>query len=422
MNTSQETLAILGGPKTIEQSGPHFVWPPISDETRKAVLEQLDRTISIYNRSDIFEQFETKFSNFHGRKYSLLHNSGTSALLGMYVGCNLQPGDEVIAPTYTFYATVTPMLFTGAKPVFVDCKEDGNIDPAEIEKKITDKTKAIVVTHMWGIPCDMDAITAIAKKHNLRLLEDCSHAHGAEFNGQKVGTFGDAAAWSLQGQKTVTGGEGGILLTDNEEIHTRALLLGHYNKRCKQEIPKNHSLYEYALTGFGLKLRAHPLAIAIADQQFDHLEEWLVKRGEFADYMIDELGKYEMLQMPNTKDRKPSWYAFVMQYQQANAHGLSIEKFYEAILAEGLIEADRPGSTMPIHNLPLFTQTNEAMPHLYSEPTSDGSAFVGAEKYHHNALKFPVWSDDKDWPIAEAYVAGMKKVLDNTRTLAKRVM
>jgi dTDP-4-amino-4,6-dideoxygalactose transaminase len=140
----------------------------------------------------------------------------------------------------------------------------------EIEKKITDKTKAIVVTHMWGIPCDMDAITVIAKKHNLRLLEDCSHAHGAKFNEQKVGTFGDAAVWSLQGQKTVTGGEGGILLTDDGEIHTRALLLGQYNKRCKQEIPRDHPLYQYALTGFGLKLRAHPLAIAMADQQFDH--------------------------------------------------------------------------------------------------------------------------------------------------------
>lgn len=138
----------------------------------------------------------------------------------MYAGCDLQPGDEVISPTYTFYATVTPMVFTRAKPVFADRKEDGNIDPWEIEKKITDKTKAIVVTHMWGIPCDMDTITAVAKKHNLRLLEDCSHAHGAEFDGQKVGTFGDAAAWSLQGQKTVTGGEGAILLTDDEEIHT----------------------------------------------------------------------------------------------------------------------------------------------------------------------------------------------------------
>lgn len=424
MNENMNELpAILGGPKTIDQKGPHFVWPLITDETRAAVMRQMDESLSIYDRSGIFEKFENKFSAYHGRKYGLVNNSGTSALMGMYFGADLKPGDEVISPTYTFYATVTPMLFTGAKPVFCDCTEDGNIDPAKIEAAITDKTKAIVVTHMWGIPCDMDAITAIAKKHNLRLLEDCSHAHGAEYKGKKVGTFGDAAAWSLQGQKTVTGGEGGILLTDDQEVHNRALLLGHYNKRCKQEIPKDHPLYQYALTGFGLKLRAHPLAIAIADQQFDHLDELLRQRGEFAEYMIDELGKFDCLEMPNTKDRKPSWYAFVMQYREQQAHGLSIENFYKAVTAEGLREADRPGSTQPIADLPLFTQTSDALPQLYPEENdTEAGVFPVANDFYQNAIKLPVWSTDKDWPMVEAYVAGMKKVLENTRTLAQKLI
>lgn len=422
MNTP-DTPAILGGPKTIDKSGPHFTWPPITDDTRRAVLAQLDRTISIYDRSDVFARFEDRFASYHGRKHALLHNSGTSAILAMYMGLDLKPGDEVICPTYTFYATVTPMLFTGAKPVFCDCQHDGNIDPAKIEAAITENTKAIVVTHMWGIPCDMDKIVAIARKHNLRLLEDCSHAHGAEFDGKKVGTFGDAAAWSLQGQKTVTGGEGGILLTDDQDVHTRALLLGHYNKRCKQEIDESHPLYQYHLTGFGLKLRAHPLAIAIADQQFDHLEEWLRQRGEFAQYMIDELSKYDCLSMPNTENRKPSWYAFVMQYHAERANNLPLQDFYKAVLAEGLAEADRPGSTKHIHDLPLFDHPEQAFPHLYSAEDSGAKQdFPNARTHTENALKFPVWSSKEDWRMVEAYVAGMKKILDNTRILAARAL
>ena len=420
MNT--EKLAILGGSKSVEKKEQHFVWPIITEETRRAVMEQMDRTISIYNRSDIFETFEDKFAAYHGKKFGLLHNSGTSALHGMYVGCNLQPGDEVICPTYTFYATVTPLLHTGAKPVFADCADDGNIEPIQIQKKITPQTKAIVVTHMWGIPCDMDAIVRIAKENNLLLLEDCSHAHGAEYKNQKVGSFGDAAAWSLQGQKTVTGGEGGILLTDNEDIHTRALLLGHYNKRCRQEIPTDHDLREYAVTGMGLKLRAHPFAIAMANQQFDHLDEWVAQRNEFAEYMIKELDDLECLSTPKKACRKPSWYAFVMQYNEAKADGVSIEKFFEAIQAEGLVEADRPGSTCPIHDLPLMRKTNMILPHLHEEPVSaTDESYPMAENFYKNAIKIPIWAQESDWDIVRSYAAGIRKVALNTRELARKL-
>ena len=105
---------------------------------------------------------------------------------------------------------------------------------------------------MWGIPCEMDRIIEICNKQNIFLLEDCSHAHGASFQGRKTGSFGDAAAWSLQGQKIISGGEGGILLTKHKDIFSRALLQGHYNKRCKQEISQDDPLFQFALTGLGL--------------------------------------------------------------------------------------------------------------------------------------------------------------------------
>ena len=422
-NEQYEMPAILNGPRTSDIPEPHFVWPKITQDTRDAVLAQLNESISIYDRSGIFSKFETKFANYHQKKYGLLHNSGTSAILAMYMGLNLGPDDEVICPSYTFHATVTPLMFTGAKPVFCDCKDDGNIDPSKIESLITDKTKAIIVTHMWGIPCDMNAIMAIAKKYNLKCLEDCSHAHGAEVYGKKVGTFGDAAAWSLQGQKTVSGGEGGILLTDDEEIYTRALLVGHYNKRCKQEIRKDHQYYQYFQTGFGLKLRAHPLAIAIANEQFDHLDEWLQQRGEYAQYMIDNFKKFDFLSVPNITDRKPSWYAFVMQFRPELAHGLSVDAFHRALLAEGLNEVDRPGSTGHIHDMPLFENPNEVFPNLYkSKPKQSEDAFPNAVRYTQNAIKLPVWAHNEDWSIVETYVKGIKKISNNVRILSQSLL
>jgi len=415
MNTS-EKLAILGGDKSVDVPKPHYVWPEITDRTREAVLKQLDSTISIYNKSDIFERFENNFAKYHGRKYALLHNSGTNAIWSMFVGCDLQPGDEVICPTYTFHATATLLLQTGATPIFVDAKEDGNIDPEKIRAAITKKTKAIIITHMWGIPCDMDEIVAIAKEAGVYLLEDCSHAHGAEYKGRKVGTFGDAAAWSLQGQKTVTGGEGGIVLTDNEEIHIRELLLGHYNKRCTQEIPKDHRLRQFALTGFGLKNRAHPLAIAIAQEQFERLDSILEFRRRYAEMMMNELGGFEEISLPNTKERLPSWYAFTIQYHEEKA-GVKIEKFYQALQAEGLAEADRPGSTGPIHDLPLFQNRHIVYPHLYRQTETTSSEYPQAVNFWKKAIKFPVWHRPEDEGMTRDYIKGVKKVLTNLPSL-----
>src|SRR3989344_5332340 len=154
----KKNLAILGGKKNINKKAPHFIWPPISKKIEKAVVKQLYKTISIYDRSGIFQEFENAFSKYHGKKYALLCSSGTLAIHSMFVSANFKEGDEVICPVYTFFATVTPLLFTGAKPVFCDSDVNGNIDPKEIEKKITPRTKGVIVTHMWGIPCQMDEI------------------------------------------------------------------------------------------------------------------------------------------------------------------------------------------------------------------------------------------------------------------------
>jgi len=404
-------LAILGGTKTIETKGPHFVWPRITKSVEEAVIRQLHTTVSIYDRSGVIKEFEDAFASYYGRRYALLSNSGTNAIYSMYEGLGLGPGDEVICPVYTFFATVSPLMHTGAIPVFCDCGSDGNINPAKIEQLITSRTKAVVVTHMWGLPCDMEAITAICRNHNLRLVEDCSHAHGAKVNGKLAGTFGDAAAWSLQAQKTITGGEGGIMLTDDAEVYYRALLQGHYNKRCKQEIPADHALAAFSTTGFGLKFRAHPLAVAIAQEQFSHLEEWLAQRQRYAEKMTTALSQFPFLRTPQARDKQHGWYAYVMQFDASRANGVSIDLLTKAILAEGLVELDRPRSTSTLHNLPLFLKPERALSRLYTRQAKRGGrSFPVAEQFYENALKLPVWSFPDEERMVNLYIEGIVKV------------
>ena len=165
----------------------------------------------------------------------------------MFEALDLRPGDEVLCPVYTFFATATPMLQYGAVPVFCDALADGNMDPAEILKKSTPKTKAVIVTHMWGLPCDMPKIMENASRVNggIKVLEDCSHAHGAVVAGKLVGSWGHMAAWSLQAKKNLTGGQAGVLATNSTDYYARAITHGHFNKRAKQEVPQDHPLRKF---------------------------------------------------------------------------------------------------------------------------------------------------------------------------------
>ncbi len=332
----------------------------------------------------------------------------------MFEAIGLKDGDEVLCPVYTFHATVSPMVHFGAKPIFCDSDNEGNISFNSIKENYTVHTKAVIVTHMWGTPVrDIQKIAGFCKERHLYLLEDCSHAHGAKIYEKKVGTFGDIAAWSLQGQKTITGGEGGIILTDNKEMFDRALLQGHYNKRPKNEIDKISELYEYCLTGMGLKLRAHPLAIAIANEQFDHLDDFLKIRNSYAMRITEALKKYSFLNLPTvTDDVTKTWYAYDFQYIEEKAYGVTREKFVEALHAEGLVEVDIPGSTGLLNNLPLFIRPNKILGRLYSDDLPKQENFYIAEQYVKRFIKIPIWSFPDESEIVDRYIDGFKKVCD----------
>ena len=292
-------LAVHGGTPTVEHDGPHFTWPPLGETARRAVLAQLDHTVSIYDRSGVVEELENELREYHGVKHAVLTSSGTAALYSMYAACGIGSGDEVIAPAYTFFATVTPLLHLGAVPVLADCDAAGNIDPDDVARLVTSMTKALIVTHMWGTPADMARLRSLADDHGLILLEDGSHAHGASIDGRRVGTFGRAAAFSMNGPKPLSAGEGGFILTDDDETYYRALLHGQYNKRCRNEIPRTHPLYRYAVTGTGLKHRIHPLAASLARDQLAHLDTYLDGRTRVARYLCDQLGGLAGITVPN---------------------------------------------------------------------------------------------------------------------------
>ena len=214
----QNDLAINGGPKTINKE---FPWPVYDESDINAVAEVV-RSGKWGNPdcADLVKSFEDEFASFCGTKYALTCVNGSVALRLALIACNVKPGDEVIIPPYTFIATSTIVLEANCVPVFVDIDPDTyNLDPAKIEAAITKKTKAIIPVHFAGQTCDMDGIMAVAKKYNLKVIEDACHGHGAEYKGKKLGSIGDAGCFSFQSSKNLTCGEGGMVITNNEKLY-----------------------------------------------------------------------------------------------------------------------------------------------------------------------------------------------------------
>ena len=220
---SDKKLAIDGGTpvrKTPLPDGNKFG----KEELRELTDVVNSGTMSRFGGTKV-EQFENEFAEIHGAKYGIASSSGTASLhiaIGML---NPSPGDEIIVAPITDIGSVIPILAQTAIPIFCDVRRDTfNMDPKDIERKITDKTKAIMVVHVFGNPCDMDAIMGIAGRHNLAVIEDCSQAHLSEYKGRLVGTIGDIACFSLQQSKHITCGDGGIVLTNNDDYGTRGKL------------------------------------------------------------------------------------------------------------------------------------------------------------------------------------------------------
>jgi perosamine synthetase len=225
---------------------------------------------------DYIFKFEKLFSAHIGTPHAIATSSCTGAIHLALMAMGVKAGDEVIVPEITWIASAEPVLYIGAKPVFVDVLPDSwCIDPAAIEKAITPKTKAIVAVHVYGNVCDMDRIMAIAKKHNLKVLEDAAEGLGSEYNGKKVGSIGDAGVFSFHGTKTMSTGEGGMITTNSAELNEQARILNDHGRNAKD--PENKMFW---MRNYGYKYKMSNLQAAMGCAQVERIEELIARKRE----------------------------------------------------------------------------------------------------------------------------------------------
>lgn len=254
--------------------------PKMAGNERMYVLDCLD-TNWISSNGKYIAAFEEAFAKYCGAKHAIAANNGTTALHLALVALDLKPGDEVIIPTVTYIATANAVRYCGATPVLVDvCADTMNINPADIERKITPKTRGIIPVHLYGHPADMDAVNRIATKHGLWVVEDAAEAHGAEVNGKKVGTLGTCATFSFFGNKIVTTGEGGMITTDDDELAVRLRLY-----RGQGMDPNRR--YWFPVVGYNYRMTNIQAAIGLA--QMEGIETALADRERLAAWYVAEL-------------------------------------------------------------------------------------------------------------------------------------
>lgn len=409
-------LALLGGPPAIPHPLPHEVWPP---PARQAELDELaaqrNRDISIRGRVPPIADLEQRFLEFLGGrlKYAVTFNSGTSALFAAYFALGVDEGVEVIGPALTYHAALSPVYALRGEVILADVELDTRcIAPDDVERRITPRTRVLTIVHQWGHPARMDDLLAIARRHGLKVLEDCSHAHGSAYQGRPCGSFGDAAVFSLQTNKAVFAGEGGILVTNDPRCADRATLLGHYRDRCKAEL-SDDELRRYWVTGFGLKLRMSPFNAIVALHSLARFPEIKAGRHRCLRHLGRRLSEsIDYLEAPRISPDVDmgAWYGFKPIVRPERLPGISRALLIKALRAEGMEVSDPSAPTLSTQ--PLYSASRDplypaARPRFANRPEDTPRARFLEE----HALSLPTfWDWDRDRPIIDAYVDAFAKV------------
>ncbi len=414
-------LALLGGPKTVRSDpGDLFQWPIITPAIERRVLEVLRR--GAMSGTDVTIEFEKAYARWHGMRYALGHNNGTASLHGAMFGLGLGRGDELICPAITYCASCLPALSLGAAIVFADIDPDTLcLDPRDFERRITRRTRAVVAVHYCGMPCDMEAILRIARKHRLAVIEDVSHAHGARYQGRLVGTLGDVSCASLMTGKSFAVGEAGILLTNHRRIYERAILFGHYERHGGLTLPDLKA--DAGLAWGGYKYRMHQLSSAVGLEQVKNYPRQMAAIDKAMTAFWDLLEG-----VPGLRAHRPprgsgstmgGWYAARGHYRPEELGGLSVSRFCEAVRAEGSVAA--PGCNFALHRHPLLNRVD-----VYNDgrPTNrpPGGArrrperLPVAEGIQERVLGIPWFTRFRPQLIRE-HAAAYRKVAENFREL-----
>lgn len=419
-------LALYGGTPVLKAKDKKlFHWPIVNDAMRQAQLDVLES--GNMSGTDISRKFEEEFAKWNGVKYALTHNTGTNSLLAAMYGVGLGPGDELICPSVTYWASCTAALTLGATVVFCDiCEKDLQIDPDSFEAHITPRTKAVMVVHYMAHPADMDRIMAIAKKHNIKVIEDVSHAQGGHYKGKMLGTFGDAAGMSLMSGKSFAIGEGGMLITNDEEVYRRAIRFGHYDR-----IPVVYKAEEFAGTNTvpfgGQKFRMHQTSSAIGLEQLKKYDAEIAEIDKAMKYFwkgISDVKGLRMIYPDDPGSDKSGWYASRFGYDPEAFSGVSNTAFAKALNAE--VDGEfAAGCNFALHKSDVFYTTDifghkKATAAVNLPAGVDPRALTGelpVSDIINSRLLGEPWFKHYDTAQIDRYIEAVHKVAENHQEL-----
>ncbi len=417
------TLAMHGGKPV--RARPFPAHPVIGEEEKRAVMEVLESgrlstfiaaAGEYFNGGQKIKEFERQFAQYHGVEYAIAFNSATAALHAAVVATGVEPGAEVIVPPYTFTSTATCALMHNAIPVFADIEDVAfGIDADAVERAITPLTRAIIAVHLFGHPANLDGLLEIARRHNLRLIEDCAQAPGARWQGRLVGTFGDCGVFSFTESKTVTTGEGGMLITNDGEIAEQARMVRNHGEMIL-EGQKERS-YSSSMLGWNYRMTEMEAALGIAQcKKLDFLNE---RRILLANYLSERITGIPGITAPATlPGARHVFYVYALKYDEAAA-GIPREIFVKAMNAEGIPFSS--GYVRPLYLAPLYqNRAHFAFEHYRGSAHYSHGLCPTAERLYERELiltgvvRFPATEQDmKD--IAQA----VHKVMEHRDSLCR---
>ena len=417
-------LAIHGAARTMPE-GLQKPWPPIT-------LDEIDAVVAVLKRGILWGPMEEEvlglqedFARYIGAKHALVVNSGTAALHASVCAAGIQAGDEVITSAYSFWATSQAVLAHHGIPVFVDIDPDSmNIDSAKIEERITDRTKALLPVHVHGLCADMDPIIDLARKHDLKVIEDAAQAVGAKYKGRNAGVLGDIAGFSLNGSKNLPAGEGGIVTTNDDELIDRARKMAMFGEKI---VPKGMiRLYDAEMMGFNY--RNNEMADAFCRSMLRRYDDLQAKRVKNVEYLNTELGKIKGVRPPEEPaGYKHTWHLYKVRLypNKLGITDIHVKRFrwavQKALQEEGV-------DLFEWHNMPVPAQKIFRLRDAYGKgaPWTCGHASKQARNMIYDPFDYPVCVDmfdrsfciepiypPNDLKLMKYYVEAFHKVFDN---------
>jgi dTDP-4-amino-4,6-dideoxygalactose transaminase len=407
-------LALKGGSREAEELRKLVPrWPIYDEEDERAVVDVVRsrRWCRLYSGSRA-EMFERMFAEYHQAKYGIAVANGTVALELALKTVGVGIGDEVIVPAVTFIATASAVSEVGAIPVFADVDpETAAISAKSIEENVTEKTKAVIGVHYAGYPINFDEILPVVKKHDLFLIEDCAHAHGSEWRGRKVGAIGHMGGFSLQESKTLTAGEGGIVLTNDDGLAEKARLIHNIGR-----VLGKPGYMHYILSS---NYRLSELQAGLLISQMRRLREQVELKHETGEYLASKLKKIGGVEPLKRDERitKRGYYYFVVRYYSEEFQNVPKEKFVAALNAEGVPAG--VGYGMPLYRQPAFKRENlkGVFPEGWKVPNYEGLSLPGAEEYCMREVTLPHQILLGGREAADLIVAAVEKIKENVDEL-----